>query len=294
MSDEQEQPREDKAADTERGGRCQLASRGTSQSDEKEAAAASAGPRRGPAGEEVRERFSARTARHESPRAVEAGSAHRGRRLRHSRSCSSRCWTKAFTSATGPPASSSAAHRLAQTFSNSEVAPFDEVSLQLLRRARSRRRSRQVDADRRRPGAAARRLQAAADSGVPQSRAEHAPRLRRRLGRDRQLRRHARLRLSARDRRRSLGPLPGSRPASTATTSRSTWRRCCIRRRCSVTRCTASRSTAGTARRLRLQMPTKLGYKQAKYLDTIRVTNVLKGGMRGYWEDQGYSWYGGL
>ena len=45
---------------------------------------------------------------------------------------------------------------------------------------------------------------------------------------------------------------------------------------------------------LRLQMPTKLGYKQAKYLDTIRVTNVLKGGMKGYWEDQGYSWYGGL
>jgi DMSO/TMAO reductase YedYZ molybdopterin-dependent catalytic subunit len=45
---------------------------------------------------------------------------------------------------------------------------------------------------------------------------------------------------------------------------------------------------------LRLQMPTKLGYKQAKYLDTIRVTNVLKGGKRGYWEDQGYSWFGGL
>lgn len=45
---------------------------------------------------------------------------------------------------------------------------------------------------------------------------------------------------------------------------------------------------------LRLQMPTKLGYKQAKYLDTIRVTNVLKGGKRGYWEDQGYDWFGGL
>jgi DMSO/TMAO reductase YedYZ molybdopterin-dependent catalytic subunit len=51
---------------------------------------------------------------------------------------------------------------------------------------------------------------------------------------------------------------------------------------------------AGHGAPLRLQMPTKLGYKQAKYLDTIRVTNVLKGGMRGYWEDQGYSWYGGL
>jgi DMSO/TMAO reductase YedYZ molybdopterin-dependent catalytic subunit len=45
---------------------------------------------------------------------------------------------------------------------------------------------------------------------------------------------------------------------------------------------------------LRLQMPTKLGYKQAKYLDTLRVTNVLKPDKTGYWEDQGYSWYGGL
>ena len=45
---------------------------------------------------------------------------------------------------------------------------------------------------------------------------------------------------------------------------------------------------------LRLQMPTKLGYKQAKYLDTFRVTNVLKPGKTGYWEDQGYSWFGGL
>ena len=45
---------------------------------------------------------------------------------------------------------------------------------------------------------------------------------------------------------------------------------------------------------LRLQMPTKLGYKQAKYLNLVRVSNVLQGGMRGYWEDQGYSWFGGL
>ncbi len=45
---------------------------------------------------------------------------------------------------------------------------------------------------------------------------------------------------------------------------------------------------------LGLRMPTKLGYKQAKYLNTVRVTNVLKAGMTGYWEDQGYDWYGGL
>jgi DMSO/TMAO reductase YedYZ molybdopterin-dependent catalytic subunit len=45
---------------------------------------------------------------------------------------------------------------------------------------------------------------------------------------------------------------------------------------------------------LRLQMPTKIGYKQAKYLLSVSVTNVLQGDRRGYWEDQGYSWYGGL
>ena len=45
---------------------------------------------------------------------------------------------------------------------------------------------------------------------------------------------------------------------------------------------------------LRLQMPTKLGYKQAKYLDSVKVTNVLRSDMRGYWEDQGYDWFGGL
>jgi DMSO/TMAO reductase YedYZ molybdopterin-dependent catalytic subunit len=44
---------------------------------------------------------------------------------------------------------------------------------------------------------------------------------------------------------------------------------------------------------LRLTIPTKLGYKQAKYLVTLRVTNVLSP-RRGYWEDQGYSWHGGL
>jgi DMSO/TMAO reductase YedYZ molybdopterin-dependent catalytic subunit len=44
---------------------------------------------------------------------------------------------------------------------------------------------------------------------------------------------------------------------------------------------------------LRLQMPTKLGYKQAKYLTKLEVTNILPV-ENGYWEDQGYSWFGGL
>jgi DMSO/TMAO reductase YedYZ molybdopterin-dependent catalytic subunit len=39
-------------------------------------------------------------------------------------------------------------------------------------------------------------------------------------------------------------------------------------------------------------MPVKLGYKSAKYLLSMRVTNVLR--RRGFWEDQGYSWYGGI
>jgi DMSO/TMAO reductase YedYZ molybdopterin-dependent catalytic subunit len=44
---------------------------------------------------------------------------------------------------------------------------------------------------------------------------------------------------------------------------------------------------------LRLVMPVKLGYKQAKYIVGLRVTNVLSPEI-GYWEDQGYSWHGGL
>ena len=43
---------------------------------------------------------------------------------------------------------------------------------------------------------------------------------------------------------------------------------------------------------LRLQIPTKIGYKQAKYLTSLKVTNVLD--KAGYWEDQGYSYFYGL
>ena len=43
---------------------------------------------------------------------------------------------------------------------------------------------------------------------------------------------------------------------------------------------------------LRLNVPTKVGYKQAKYLTDLKVTNVLA--KVGYWEDQGYSEFYGL
>jgi DMSO/TMAO reductase YedYZ molybdopterin-dependent catalytic subunit len=43
---------------------------------------------------------------------------------------------------------------------------------------------------------------------------------------------------------------------------------------------------------LRLTIPTKIGYKQAKYLISLKVTNVLS--RVGYWEDQGYSEFYGL
>jgi DMSO/TMAO reductase YedYZ molybdopterin-dependent catalytic subunit len=43
---------------------------------------------------------------------------------------------------------------------------------------------------------------------------------------------------------------------------------------------------------LRLNVPTKIGYKQAKYLTGLKVTHVLE--KVGYWEDQGYSWFYGL
>jgi DMSO/TMAO reductase YedYZ molybdopterin-dependent catalytic subunit len=43
---------------------------------------------------------------------------------------------------------------------------------------------------------------------------------------------------------------------------------------------------------LRLNIPTKIGYKQAKYLTDLKVTNVLE--RVGYWEDQGDSEFYGL
>jgi len=43
---------------------------------------------------------------------------------------------------------------------------------------------------------------------------------------------------------------------------------------------------------LRLNIPTKIGYKQAKYLTDLKVTNLLE--KVGYWEDQGYSSFYGL
>ena len=44
---------------------------------------------------------------------------------------------------------------------------------------------------------------------------------------------------------------------------------------------------------LRIHMPVKLGYKSAKYLYELRVSNVLRR-EKGFWEDQGYSWHGGI
>lgn len=41
---------------------------------------------------------------------------------------------------------------------------------------------------------------------------------------------------------------------------------------------------------MKLRMPTKLGYKNPKHIVSIFVTNDYPGG---YWEDQGYNWFGG-
>ena len=41
---------------------------------------------------------------------------------------------------------------------------------------------------------------------------------------------------------------------------------------------------------VRLRIPTKLGFKSAKNISAISVTNTYPGG---YWEDQGYNWFSG-
>jgi DMSO/TMAO reductase YedYZ molybdopterin-dependent catalytic subunit len=41
---------------------------------------------------------------------------------------------------------------------------------------------------------------------------------------------------------------------------------------------------------IKLRVPTKLGFKNPKYIAGIYVTNTYPGG---YWEDQGYNWFSG-
>jgi DMSO/TMAO reductase YedYZ molybdopterin-dependent catalytic subunit len=44
---------------------------------------------------------------------------------------------------------------------------------------------------------------------------------------------------------------------------------------------------------LRLASPIKLGYKQSKWVTQLTFVNTLLPA-KGYWEDQGYEWFGGL
>jgi DMSO/TMAO reductase YedYZ molybdopterin-dependent catalytic subunit len=48
---------------------------------------------------------------------------------------------------------------------------------------------------------------------------------------------------------------------------------------------------------VRLRVERQLGYKQAKYVMGVEMTDSLKSfgrGRGGYWEDRGYEWYGGI
>ena len=42
---------------------------------------------------------------------------------------------------------------------------------------------------------------------------------------------------------------------------------------------------------MKIRIPTKLGFKNPKYVVAMEVTNTDKGG---YWENQGYNWFSGL
>jgi DMSO/TMAO reductase YedYZ molybdopterin-dependent catalytic subunit len=42
---------------------------------------------------------------------------------------------------------------------------------------------------------------------------------------------------------------------------------------------------------MKIRIPTKLGFKQPKYVVAMELTNVNRGG---YWSNQGYNWFSGL
>ena len=48
---------------------------------------------------------------------------------------------------------------------------------------------------------------------------------------------------------------------------------------------------------LRCRVERQLGYKQPKYVRAIELVasfDSVRGGKGGYWEDEGYEWYGGI
>jgi DMSO/TMAO reductase YedYZ molybdopterin-dependent catalytic subunit len=48
---------------------------------------------------------------------------------------------------------------------------------------------------------------------------------------------------------------------------------------------------------VRVRAERQLGYKMAKYVQRIELVENfahINGGKGGYWEDQGYTWYGGI
>lgn len=45
---------------------------------------------------------------------------------------------------------------------------------------------------------------------------------------------------------------------------------------------------------LRLAAPIKLGYKQSKWVTQVTFSSQIPAGRKGFWEDQGYEWFGGI
>jgi DMSO/TMAO reductase YedYZ molybdopterin-dependent catalytic subunit len=45
---------------------------------------------------------------------------------------------------------------------------------------------------------------------------------------------------------------------------------------------------------IRLAAPIKLGYKQSKWVTKVTFASQIPKGGKGYWEEQGYEWFGGI
>ena len=45
---------------------------------------------------------------------------------------------------------------------------------------------------------------------------------------------------------------------------------------------------------LRLATPIKLGYKLSKWVTKVTFASQIPKGGKGYWEEQGYEWFGGI
>ena len=118
-----------------------------------------------------------------------------------------------------------------------------------------------------------------------------APCLRRRLEHDRQMDRRAAEDVPGAHRRRHHGEICRLRMRRRLLRRHGHGRPRCIRRRSWRSICRTRSCPRKYGYPFKIRVPTKLGFKNPKFVTTIYVTNIRP---HGFWTDRGYNWFSGI